>query len=289
MIRYVMRLIFFTLLVSIGPVFTGLVFMGALQGEASAVEVPLEAHCQLQDATQREVTSVDAFGVISMMDGTALKLADLFVPLDPETGKFPPRTLMRLRQMTKGAHAHIVTIGGLDRYGTHKAFVFLRQPQGDVVLLQERLIVEQLAVYMPGPAPKKPISTDCDLFALQMGLLELDQKHTISNQTKREDLVSVYTAENQRLWDLEGEFTIVRGTVTNMRKTRNGISLNFGDDWKRDFTAYLSVSVSKELEDRHDKNFNLVGQRIQMRGFMDLYYGPAMRIDHLLQMEILSK
>lgn len=266
-----------------------LVMFSVLPTKAWASQVPLQAHCRFEEKPPKKIASIDDFGVVQFEDESALKLADLFVPLDDKTGKFLPSTLKRLRQLTVGASAQVVVIGEADRYGKQHAFIFLYRDQNVLELLQEKLILEELAVYMPRPASKKTLSTDCDLFALQMGLRALDGKHTLSFNRKRGDLVSTYSARSRRLWDLEGEFTLVRGTVTDMRQTRRGISLNFGDNWKRDFTAYLSVSVSKELENSHGKNLDLVGQRMQLRGFMDLYYGPAMRIDHLMQMEMLSK
>ena len=79
---------------------------------------------------------------------------------------------------------------------------------------------------------------------------------------------------------------IVEGIVTSTADVRGQIYLNFGADYKTDFT----IAVAK----KHAKQFaeidpvSLAGARVRVRGWIELINGPMIWLDHPGRLEILS-
>ena len=263
--------------------------VSTFQTIAFAEYFPKSNECSYENATPIKITNIDDHGVFTLEDERRLKLADLFFPLDEEKGAVSAQTLSQIRQMTKGRETRIVTSGPTDRYGREPAFLFVKKGGGEPHLAQEALIRSHAAVYMPEPQLRKTFASHCDFDRIRAELIVMTPKEPTFGLGRRAGIAPVLSANSPKLWDLEGEFVIVRGVVSEVRRTRRGVSINFGDDWKKDFTAYFSPLVSKTFESNVNLNSNLTGQQVKLRGFLDLYYGPSMRIDHLTQMEMLSE
>ena len=85
-----------------------------------------------------------------------------------------------------------------------------------------------------------------------------------------------------------GSFQVIEGRVVAAADVRGTVYLNFGTDWRSDFT----VKISK----RHRKSFSvgevdlmaLEGRRVRVRGWLDDYNGPMIEATHPEQIEILN-
>jgi endonuclease YncB( thermonuclease family) len=85
-----------------------------------------------------------------------------------------------------------------------------------------------------------------------------------------------------------GSFQVIEGRVVAAADVRGTVYLNFGTDWRSDFT----VKISK----RHRKSFSigevdlmaLEGRRVRVRGWLDDYNGPMIEATHPEQIEILK-
>lgn len=82
-----------------------------------------------------------------------------------------------------------------------------------------------------------------------------------------------------------GHYALITGTVVQAAKMKTKIYLNFGADYRTDFTAVI---------DKRDwKNFPsldllaLTGKRVLLRGFLYTDYGPAMRLQNDGQISLL--
>ncbi|MDX2144358.1 MAG: thermonuclease family protein [Rhodospirillaceae bacterium] len=77
-----------------------------------------------------------------------------------------------------------------------------------------------------------------------------------------------------------GSFQIVRGTVRAAARTKDRTFLNFGDDYRTDFTA----SVSRRDEARfRDLGIDLVefeNQTVEVRGWIESRNGPSIDVTH---------
>jgi len=79
---------------------------------------------------------------------------------------------------------------------------------------------------------------------------------------------------------------IVEGIVISTADVRGRIYLNFGSDYKTDFT----IAIAK----KHARAFaaidplNLIGARLRVRGWIEMINGPMIWLDHPGRLEVLS-
>ncbi|MEH6404480.1 MAG: hypothetical protein V7750_13965, partial [Sneathiella sp.] len=83
-------------------------------------------------------------------------------------------------------------------------------------------------------------------------------------------------------------FQIVEGQVKEVRKIRGVSYLNFGNDWKSDFTAAVSSKNRINFKEQDWKISDLVNKWVRLRGRIRLYNGPYMELIFPEQVEILE-
>lgn len=96
----------------------------------------------------------------------------------------------------------------------------------------------------------------------------------------------VLTAENAGK-DLNS-FQIVEGIVTGVARQQNNIFINFGKNWRDDFTVSVSPSDLKIFTAANMHPQKLMGKKVRVRGWVREYNGPFMEIDHPERIEILE-
>jgi micrococcal nuclease len=83
-----------------------------------------------------------------------------------------------------------------------------------------------------------------------------------------------------------GTFQLVEGTVRGAATVRGRAYLNFGDDWRTDFTVTMS-SQSLRRNWRGLSVDDYEGRRVRVRGWMRDYNGPLIEATHPEQIEVL--
>jgi micrococcal nuclease len=83
-------------------------------------------------------------------------------------------------------------------------------------------------------------------------------------------------------------FRVVEGRVQAVAVTAKRIYLNFGDDWRHDFTLTILRQDAARFPGRLAGLRALTGQRIRVRGWVFRLNGPAIRADHGGLIEILE-
>jgi micrococcal nuclease len=76
--------------------------------------------------------------------------------------------------------------------------------------------------------------------------------------------------------------------VRNVAKTKNAMYLNFGDDWRRDFTAQIGRDARKQNPALEATLEKLKGRQVIVRGWIERRNGPLIDIADPSQLEILS-
>lgn len=79
-------------------------------------------------------------------------------------------------------------------------------------------------------------------------------------------------------WPWLGTFQIVHGTVKATAKVGSRVYLNFGEDWRRDFTVMVERPHRRGLETA--ALLDLRRQFIQVRGWLFPTNGPMIALDH---------
>ena len=83
-----------------------------------------------------------------------------------------------------------------------------------------------------------------------------------------------------------GGYHVVEGSVVSARGTRSRFYLNFGDDYRTDFTASAKSSLYRRwVRDEFDLA-SLEGAKLRIRGFVIDINGPSIDLTHHRQIEI---
>ena len=84
-------------------------------------------------------------------------------------------------------------------------------------------------------------------------------------------------------------FQIVEGRIVSAAVVRRRGYLNFGRDWRRDFT----ISVAPRYRRRFDRAGFAIGayegKRVRVRGWLKSFNGPLIEATHPEQIELLSE
>ncbi len=83
-------------------------------------------------------------------------------------------------------------------------------------------------------------------------------------------------------------FVIAEGTVRNTASVRNRVYLNFGEDWRTDFTVSIPPAALRRFEEARLDPLSLAGRKLRVHGWLESYNGPYIEIDHPARLEIPS-
>jgi hypothetical protein len=92
----------------------------------------------------------------------------------------------------------------------------------------------------------------------------------------RDGLFALRTPE--QLNNRTGTFQIVEGTVQTATLVKGRAYINFGADYRKDFTVTVSPQDMKLFRQARFDVRKLAGQRVRVRGWVELYNGPEMEI-----------
>ncbi|MHA1539894.1 MAG: hypothetical protein ACTSXQ_05415 [Alphaproteobacteria bacterium] len=81
-------------------------------------------------------------------------------------------------------------------------------------------------------------------------------------------------------------FQVLEGVVMQTAKRKDFLYLNFGPDWRTDFTVGVPKKVLKKFKKQKIDLENLAGKKIRVRGFIESYYGTFIRVDKVAQLTV---
>ncbi len=85
-----------------------------------------------------------------------------------------------------------------------------------------------------------------------------------------------------------GWFQTVEGKIYSAKKIGKKIYLNFGQDWRKDFTIQLNGKLEKKYLKQGVTPLSLAGQNIEVRGWVEWSGGPKIILTHTDQMRLLT-
>lgn len=86
-----------------------------------------------------------------------------------------------------------------------------------------------------------------------------------------------------------GSFQIVEGQVLDAARVRGTVYLNFGADWRTDFTIVVRRASLKAFEEAGFDPLALKGRFVRIRGWLDKRNGPMIAATHPEQIEVLGE
>ena len=84
-------------------------------------------------------------------------------------------------------------------------------------------------------------------------------------------------------------FQLVEGRILKIGRSRGRVFLNFGTDWKRDFTIVVERRWARQFPERGRGLVKLAGQRVRVRGWLKWRNGPMIAVTHPEQIEVLGR
>lgn len=231
--------------------------------------LPLPAELVLgETVTASEAIDGDT---IRLANGKELRLMGLLAPKDDEPlADAAKKTLDRL---VRGKKLVLAAEAPPDRYGRRRALVAL---QGSDAWLQAEMLIRGLA----------RVATQPDSAAAASQMLALEQSAREQHQGLWADKRYQVRAAGQFI--PAGRFEIVEGQLLAVGRGTGKSYLNFGPDWKTDFTITVDTEANKRLRQAKIALKKLEGQKLRVRGFVLLTNGPMIELSHPEQLELLD-
>lgn len=83
-------------------------------------------------------------------------------------------------------------------------------------------------------------------------------------------------------------FQLVEGIITSVAEVRGQTYLNFGSDYRTDFTIVIASKDRKRFKKAGLDPLSLEGARVRVRGWIELMNGPMIWLDHPERLEVLD-
>ena len=242
-----------------------LVLTVTMAGAASEPAVPLPAGLSL-DAEARVVEVIDG-GTVLLDDGETVRLAGI-----EALAESARQTLARL------VHGRRVglAVGGVprDRYGRLRAHL-VRSDDG--TWIQGALLAEGLA----------RVHSLVDDRAMVAEMLVIERR-------ARAARLGIWSQPRYRVRAASEadaslrSFQLVEGRVKAAAVVRGRGYLNFGDDWREDFTVSIGPRDRRRFEAEGIAIEDYEGRLVRVRGWVDSFNGPMIEATHPEQIEVLE-
>lgn len=230
------------------------------------------ARCERTPADDT-VQSVSAAGELMLASGRAIKLLDIRLPADEAVLAKP---LAWLRALA-GQRVGVAAVGGADRWGRIAAEV-AAQGEGAAIDVADLLISEGFAMVDAGErdALCRPelLAREAQARGRRIGLWAEARFRPVG------------AGDMARLGALVGQFALVEGRVRGVGERRERTYLNFGSDWKSDFTITIPKRIWAALRERGVTAASLKGARVRARGVLEEWQGVALEITAADMLEV---
>ncbi len=218
--------------------------------------------------------------LVELEGGARLMMDGLYFPDHPKDGwisdrrrKFFDEQLMD-QNLTLDRRLFDQIGTGTNRYGDQHGKLLTRDGQW----VQKTLVREGLALWS-GSAVYPP------------NLLEEMQQAEREAEQQNKGLWTrfrVHDMSNPHMPAPKGRFIIAQGRVQEVYVTPKNTYLNFGEDWRTDFTAAIPSKSRSKFESRDWKLSALKNKIVRIRGWIRYYNGPFLELSFPQQLEIME-
>jgi endonuclease YncB( thermonuclease family) len=209
---------------------------------------------------------------LELADGRRVRLAGIRVP-PTLAGPLEPAEAALAGLVADRAVRLGTTPAPLDRYGDMVAQV----ERADGLWLQGALLERGLV----------QVRTTPDEVARAAAMLALEQAARAAGRGLwRQPAFRPRQAD--QLADAIGSFQIVQGRILRVAPTEDYIYLNFGRDWRSDFTLRVRrAELDADFQRSPVDVLTLAGRRVEVRGFVLDAGGPLIELSHPEQIQVL--
>jgi endonuclease YncB( thermonuclease family) len=244
-----------------------------------------DAYPLRQGTKDRTVSSVDG-AQLHLVDGQTIDLSGIWIPQG--AGYDPGDDMVRAKMfldelLDKPADKKILLYqtptagkGRITRLGHELAHVVRKNGN---IWLQGALVANGLAQVWPTPSNPE--------LAEKMYALE-DQARTAGKGLWSPESQYRQIKIGDAVPNLE-RFAVAEGTVQRIAMVNNVTYLNFGPDWKKDFTIGIPSTVRQVLARNKIDVMKLQGQRVRARGWVRYYNGPYIELEDQIHLQTLDQ
>lgn len=224
-------------------------------------------------ADSARVTGIVDGDTLVLEDGRRVRLAGVEAPKPPHGRRHWPLAETAKTALEALALDRTVALrhdAAEDRYGRRLAQLY----RDDGVWLQGEMLRRGLA----------RVHTWADTRALAAEMLAIEaEARSAGRGLWSQRFYGVRTPEDIER-DLDS-FQIVEGRVLDAQKVKGQVFLNFGPDWRTDFTARIA---KRDLRLFTDDPLALKGATIRVRGWISLWNGALIDVTHPEQIETVA-
>lgn len=265
----------------VSSLFTGLAYDARAQEAKPAEPAPRSDFSELRDTDVSVVVDVIDPLTVRIKNGDTIHLTGLDYPdLDYYSpGSYSVLTVKILKDMLIGKQVKIyqskAATARTNRMGHRIAHI---ERLEDGLWTQGTLIALGLA--------RMRTTTSNDEMAGQMLLLEQYARKTKEGLW---GLIAYDVHPASQAHRHIGSYQIIEGSIKSVSLKQNQIYLNFGSDWKQDFTISISATDRRAFRNAGYDFQNMTGAKVRVRGWVGSYNGPYIAVTHPAQLEVLSE
>jgi endonuclease YncB( thermonuclease family) len=228
--------------------------------------------CDVPVAEHVRIAAVEDGGSFTLADGRRVRLASIQAP---HLGQpLAARAQERLASLVAGMPVGLALADkSIDRHGHVVAQAFV----GEGVWLQQTLVVEGLA----------RVQTRVDMRRCARALLAVEDEARAAKRGIWAEPVYRIRKPGELEGDI-GSFQIVEGKVLSVAARRGRVFVNFGPDYRTDFTITISPADRKRLAKEGLDPALWSGKTVRVRGWLSLLNGPEIELTHPEQIQILE-
>lgn len=209
------------------------------------------------------IAGISPLGDIRLASDSRVHLADIALPDDDH---WREKATLHMKDFTDTA-VTAETDNSPDRWGRYRARLTIVEKNND---LAEDLVRNGLAIVDSGEA-----SHLCRASLLAVEQQARSAKVGLWSNTK---FAPIAAAQTDELLRRIGRFTLVEGRVRSVGERGNRTYLNFGRDWKTDFTVTISKQVWADMQQSGIGADRLKGSTIRLRGVIREWNGPSLDV-----------
>jgi micrococcal nuclease len=242
------------------------------------------AECQGEAGGSSLVAEIRGGDTLILQDGRAIRLAGVLIPKRGMEAQVASQAReaaeKQIAELVLGQVAELhLDARQRDRYGRILAQIFVTK-EGQRIWVQERLIATGFARVISFKENRICVP---ELLIAERAAREKSAGHWGSGHFS-----ILPAASEDTLSGMGQSYEIVEGQVENVAEVRGRIYLNFGKNWRRDFTATIANDALKLFPDGNQGLTALKGRQVRVRGWIENVNGPSINITHPEQLEAIT-
>jgi len=250
--------------------------------EAPVAGAGVGADCSLAEGGSGTVARVIDGDTLALADGRVVRLAGIEAPKavlvrpGADVAALAEAARKELERLTGGAGIEL-RLGAAPRDRHDRILAEVRLGDGSSL---------QAALVSGGFARVRPVAGESSCLRPLL-LLEGEARRRKFGLWRSAEF-GVIRADEPSLIERKGLYVLVEGRVVSVGRGNRLDFLNFGRNWRRDFTAMVAAPVSGRMAESGLAIESLSGRRVLVRGVIEESGGPAMRLSDPSEIEILD-